>query len=593
MRLRILMLFLLGIFWLSSFTHKKVGNEISTSSHNPINADTTKIKSGIKVLTFDLRIIPPSSGVKFYRDGIVFLSSSKFEEKMISNQISFWKTDARYAILKDSIVEKQQAFSPSIPFPYPCEAITFSGDYSTMFFTRYSDTFGTEKIFKAKFSQGEGKEGSWSFDETPLNFCADKYTYTHPALSADGKLLIFASNRPGSIGGMDLFASQEKEGTWSEPVNLGDAVNSTSNELFPFLDAGNNLFFSSDGVQGYGGYDIYVCRFKKDTWEKPINLGLPVNTRNDDVAFTVKRDDGKSAFYTVKQKSGNEASQLYQIWFEKNDQDTILTLSHFFTRPDNSKMVILVLEPAVQATDKKAETAESVISRTPGTGEVVTYRVQFMTSFNPRTRTQISVAGKDYNVFDYLYSGAYRLCVGEFSTLAPAIELQSILRKNDYPQANVIAFKNNIISFDPELLKEQAISTVTPVQEKATVAEPVPEVKKVEVVKPEMVVAESKKIENVPVPVSEPAVKKDIVVYRVQFLTNSVSKGTFKLTVSGKVYNTFEYSYAGAYRSTVGEFSTLSSAIVFQKEVRQSGYPQAFVVAFKNGTRSTDPSLFK
>jgi hypothetical protein len=86
---------------------------------------------------------------------------------------------------------------------------------------------------------------------------------------------------------------------------------------------------------------------------------------------------------------------------------------------------------------------------------------------------------------------------------------------------------------------------------------------------------------------------QNTVVYRVQFASNASAKGSYPVTISGKSYKTWEYSYSGAYRSTVGEFKTLAEATAFQKLVRQSGYPQAFVVAFKNNIRATDPALFK
>lgn len=612
-RLRIILLSLAAIVFMVSFTSKEGKNEIFPGACNPIFPDTISVTHWIKVDSFDLSILLPSSGVHFYRDGIVFLSSSRSDGKMTDNHISFGKTDARYSVLEDNSLKNPQSFSPSLPFPYPCEAITFSGDYNTMYFTKYSEIQGAENIFKANFTKGEGNQGKWTFDENPLNFCSDKSTYTHPALSADGKLMIFASNRPGSIGGMDLFVSQEKGGKWTDPVNLGDAVNSQANELYPYLDSENNLFFSSDNIQGYGGYDIYVCKFKSNTWEKPINLSTPINTRFDDVAFTVNRKDGKSAFYTVKQNSGKRSLQLYSVNMNRSIPDTLLTLSQYFTRPDISHMVILALEPAVQATDRKTETAISRISDSPGQSYKLIYRVQFMTSFNPRTRSVLNLNGKDYNVFEYLYSGAYRLCVGEFNTLSPAIELQNLLKGNDYPRASVVVFKNDVLSLDPELLKEQAVSVQPIATNQKTVTMPVTDIKpsnkvgvyppdkdtlktatrKAEPVKTAITETDTKKTENTktPSPVSE--VKKDIVVFRVQFLTNSTPKGSFKITIAGKSYNTFEYQYAGAYRSTVGDFSTLAAATELQKAIRLSGYPQAFVVVFKNNVRSIDPALFK
>jgi hypothetical protein len=86
---------------------------------------------------------------------------------------------------------------------------------------------------------------------------------------------------------------------------------------------------------------------------------------------------------------------------------------------------------------------------------------------------------------------------------------------------------------------------------------------------------------------------KNTVIYRVQFASNAAKKGSYNMTIGGKNYSTWEYNYSGAYRSTVGEFKTFAAAMAFQKTVRQSGYPQAFVVAFKNNIRTTDPALFK
>jgi WD40-like Beta Propeller Repeat len=569
--------------------------------------DTSLTNQFIKVTPFDLTILPPSSGVKFYKEGILFLSSTKSDGKMLSEHLSFGTVDTRFAVLNDLILENPQTFSTPSPFPFPSEAITFSSDHNTMFFTKYSKAEGGEKIYQAKLSDGSNSQNDWSVDSDPLSFCSGPSTYTHPALSADGKLMIFASNRPGSIGGMDLYASLKKDGTWSDPVSLGDAVNSTSNELYPYLDSENNLFFSSDNSQGYGGYDIYVCKYVRNTWEKPINLSNPINTRFDDVAFSIDRKDGKSAFYTVKQKSDIRSSQLYQITIKSNIPDNLLTLSQYLTRPDISQMVILALEPAVQATDIESKTADSKMSGT----DVVTYRVQFMTSFNPRTRSQISINEKDYNVFEYLYSGAYRLCVGEFNILSEANEFKKLLIKNDYPGAVVLAFINDIIFLDPELLKEEDTSVVVDAARQSIINEPESttepldtlsdtrnkELSTVEVikdtVKATIPLAETKTIETVNPPDQEPEEKKDIVKYRVQIITNNTSKGSYNITINNKDYKTFEYFYVGAYRTCVGDFSTLVSAVELQRTCRKSGHPQAFVVAFKNDKRSKDPGLFK
>jgi Tol biopolymer transport system component len=93
--------------------------------------------------------------------------------------------------------------------------------------------------------------------------------------------LYFVSNRPGGKGGMDIWKSTLTEsGTWGEPVNLGDSINTPGEEMSPFIHPDNStLYFSSDGHIGLGAQDIYVAKLKSDkTWGTPVNLGYPINT---------------------------------------------------------------------------------------------------------------------------------------------------------------------------------------------------------------------------------------------------------------------------------------------------------------------------
>jgi len=92
-----------------------------------------------------------------------------------------------------------------------------------------------------------------------------------------------------------------------------------------------------------------------------------------------------------------------------------------------------------------------------------------------------------------------------------------------------------------------------------------------------------------PVPVE----KKGAVIYRVQILANTRPVGSKNIPIAGSTYKSFEYLYKGGYRTTVGEFSTLADATKLQNICRQNGYKEAFVVAFRNDVRDTDPALFK
>jgi hypothetical protein len=212
--------------------------------------DTTRLIRLIELDSFKLEIFPPSSGVQFYKDGIIFLSMSKYENKMSPNQISFGSTEAYYASLNDSILGRHNVFSPFSSFSYPCEGLTFSHNYDTVYFTKLYKNDRKEKIFIAKFSLNGKNQVYLDQERAPLDFCSDNYNYSHPALSSDDKLLVFASDRVGSIGGMDLFVSRLTDGKWSVPENLGKSINTAGNEFFPFLDSENNLYFSSDVMEG-------------------------------------------------------------------------------------------------------------------------------------------------------------------------------------------------------------------------------------------------------------------------------------------------------------------------------------------------------
>lgn len=122
---------------------------------------------------------------------------------------------------------------------------------------------------------------------------------SQPSLSSDGKILFFASDRPGSIGGSDIwFTQRNSDGTWRKPVNLGPTINTEKDERAPFLHTDSKtLYFSSDGHDGMGGQDIFYSKLDdKDRWSVPTNIGYPINNDGDDVNFFVSLD-GKTGYF--------------------------------------------------------------------------------------------------------------------------------------------------------------------------------------------------------------------------------------------------------------------------------------------------------
>lgn len=123
---------------------------------------------------------------------------------------------------------------------------------------------------------------------------------SQPTVSYDGKTLVFSSMRSGGQGGSDLWmCSKKDDGTWGVPVNMGNVINTSANELTPFLHSDSQtLYFASKGHKGLGGYDLFYA--KKDSagnWMKPRNLGFPINTEADETSLFVSLD-GKTAYMT-------------------------------------------------------------------------------------------------------------------------------------------------------------------------------------------------------------------------------------------------------------------------------------------------------
>lgn len=144
------------------------------------------------------------------------------------------------------------------------------------------------------------KEGdTWS---VPVNIgppVNTQYTETQPALSADGKMLYFASDRPGGKGAVDLWVCRQLDNnTWTKPENLGDTVNTRGNEMSPFIHPdGRTLYLASDGHIGLGGYDLFISRMDSSgRWTKPVNLGYPINTHKDEFGLVVN-SSGSRAYY--------------------------------------------------------------------------------------------------------------------------------------------------------------------------------------------------------------------------------------------------------------------------------------------------------
>jgi len=136
-----------------------------------------------------------------------------------------------------------------------------------------------------------------------------------PSLSSDKSTLYFSSDRPGGYGGKDLYVSHRlPTGKWSEALNMGSSVNTAGDELAPFIHADNNtLYFTSDGLPGYGGSDLFVMRRKNaNEWNAPENLGYPINTIESDGSLFIA-SNGVDAFYSSDRADSRGGLDLYRF----------------------------------------------------------------------------------------------------------------------------------------------------------------------------------------------------------------------------------------------------------------------------------------
>lgn len=152
-------------------------------------------------------------------------------------------------------------------------------------------------------------KGKWS-DPKPLSEVNSPTYESYPFISKDGNLLIFSSDRPGGVGGIDLYYSKRgKDGKWSMPKNLGDSINTNENEISAFLDNNNNLYFASKGHNSTGGYDIIKAEYLGNyTWGHSYKLPFPINTEFDETGPFIYND---YIFLASNRKDGCGERDLY------------------------------------------------------------------------------------------------------------------------------------------------------------------------------------------------------------------------------------------------------------------------------------------
>ena len=192
-------------------------------------------------------------------------------------------------------------------------AQTMSADGKTLIFTGCNrrEGFGSCDLYISY-----KKEDSWT---TPVNLgraVNSQFWDSHPSLSANGDILIFASNRSGGLGKSDLYICyRDLEGTWSSPENMGPMINTSDLDQFPFFHADSRtLYFVSKGHLGMGGFDIFRSKLLGDgAWSTPINMGYPINTKADESTLIVSHDGVKGYFASNRFNVSLSTTDIYEF----------------------------------------------------------------------------------------------------------------------------------------------------------------------------------------------------------------------------------------------------------------------------------------
>ncbi len=156
------------------------------------------------------------------------------------------------------------------------------------------------KIFQAKYTDGQWSNAQeWKYND-------NNYSTGHPTLSKDGQTMYFVSTRPGGLGGSDIYVCYKNGDAWTEPENLGPAINTAGNEMFPFIGNEGNLYFTSDGHAGLGGLDIFISEYKNNAWQEARNMGAPINTNFDDFAMMYDKENNRGFFCSNRNGMGDD-----------------------------------------------------------------------------------------------------------------------------------------------------------------------------------------------------------------------------------------------------------------------------------------------
>ncbi len=312
-------------------------------------------------------------------------------------------------------------------------AQNISQDGEWLIFTgcNYPEGAGSCDLYIAK----KAKNGSWNDPENLGDIINTDAWESSPSLSPDRRMLYFSANRLGGYGGKDIWVSERNsQNKWGKPMNLGPTINTKNDEASPFIHADNtSLYFSSDGHPGYGTTDLFVAKKQQDNlWSKPVNLGYPINTIDDEGSLIVSAD-GRTGFYASDGTDTRGKLDIYTFQLPKEVQamKTIWVKGKVFDAKTK-----LGLPSAVELTNLKTRQVVSRLQTDEDGNYLITLPIGNEYAFSVNRKGYL-LYSENYELTNYISDSSFKNDI----PLQPLVAGANVVLKNLFFESNKFELK--------------------------------------------------------------------------------------------------------------------------------------------------------
>lgn len=298
------------------FLYNEIEKHISMSTYaqqsvlNPVNIKTTNLGAKLNGFYPDFSpVVRIDESAIYYTSRRLRKDSSNFE---IYDPIDGMLFEDIYVSLREEDGSWGEPYALNINTEGHEATVNLSIDGRTLYI--YKDINGNGELFESNLENDSAGIEAWSEPKKLGSNINSKAYETHVTITPDGKRLYFISDRDGGLGGKDIyFCNRLPTGNWALAQNAGPILNSDHNEDGVYMHPdGKTMYFSSDGHESMGGYDIMYSVDTDTGWSRPTNLGYPINSVDDDVFF-VTTPDGKRAYYSSFKEDGYGEKDIYLL----------------------------------------------------------------------------------------------------------------------------------------------------------------------------------------------------------------------------------------------------------------------------------------